>query len=276
MTALLGACSAELSGLMKLAGIRRRDLILVGNCGVSNDGVAAGAVARGVAAGAVARGELAGRRVLIARTGMGGERAAGAAGRILERFPVERAVSLGFAGALDQAAREGDVYVCPVWRSAGGGTELPLDIGWAEGALEDLESRGWVFHTGAGLSTDGFVGHREAKRRLRERHGADIVDMETYRLALEASRRGVPLLSVRVVSDAADRRPPDLDGLVRPEDCRLRWARTLARLAAHPQELPPLLSFAAAARRTAGVLTRFVADLVAALQPGGETGGETA
>ena len=50
-------------------------------------------------------------------------------------------------------------------------------------------------------SADKFVGRAEEKRRLHERFGAEICEMEAAGVVLTCSRAGVPCLLVKTVSD---------------------------------------------------------------------------
>jgi nucleoside phosphorylase len=61
-----------------------------------------------------------------------------------------------------------------------------------------------MIRRGGILTSDRLVGDPGEKRRLRERYGASIVDMETAALAAIAHSRGITLACVRAVSDAAE------------------------------------------------------------------------
>lgn len=50
-------------------------------------------------------------------------------------------------------------------------------------------------------SADKFIGTTEKKRSLHERFGADICEMEAAGIVLTCNRNGVPVLSIKTVSD---------------------------------------------------------------------------
>ncbi|RME93429.1 MAG: hypothetical protein D6766_08275, partial [Verrucomicrobia bacterium] len=73
--------------------------------------------------------------------------------------------------------------------------------------------------------------------------GADAVDMETAAIRSVCESRGVPCLTVRVISDGADEDLPlDFNRLMSP-DGRLRWGRLAWALAARPIRVLELLRF---------------------------------
>lgn len=53
-------------------------------------------------------------------------------------------------------------------------------------------------------SADAFVASAEKKKMLREEFGCDICEMELAGLTIACLRNGIPLLSIKVVSDRAD------------------------------------------------------------------------
>lgn len=54
------------------------------------------------------------------------------------------------------------------------------------------------------LTVDRLVATPDAKRRLREQTGADVVDMEAEPIRRLCKSRGIPFLAVKAVSDTAD------------------------------------------------------------------------
>jgi adenosylhomocysteine nucleosidase len=108
-------------------------------------------------------------------------------------------VSIGFAGALDPSFGRGDIV-------------LPSDVVDAEGRRysigvavpdEPNEAKGPRLRSGRLLTIDMIARTAVEKAALRERYGADVVDMETSAVAGVCSERGVRFLSIRVISDVA-------------------------------------------------------------------------
>jgi len=83
-----------------------------------------------------------------------------------------------------------------------------------------------------------------AKRALRQRSGAVIVDMESQVAAAAAEAAGLPFLAIRAVADPADRRLPEaaLAGLT--PDGRPRPLAVIARLLLRPWDIPAMSQLA--------------------------------
>lgn len=124
-------------------------------------------------------------------TGLGPPCAA-AVGSLPPSEDARRWVLAGLAGGLDPALEVGTVVVLAghslLGRSAG--RALP------------------PWKPGRGVTVDQAVLSVEGKAQLRQRTGAEVVDMETDLVAAEAERRGLSLLVVRSVSDTARDRVP--------------------------------------------------------------------
>ncbi len=94
------------------------------------------------------------------------------------------------------------------------------------------------------ISTDLPVETAAAKRALHAQTGAQAVDMETQAVARVCAERSVPLLAVRVISDAAETDlPVPFSEWFHLEKQRARPIRLLAYLARHPGRIPPFARF---------------------------------
>ena len=96
---------------------------------------------------------------------------------------------------------------------------------------------------------------------------ADAVDMESYPILAEASRRGIPAVAIRAISDTADHNLPlDFSRIIN-EDGKLEWLPALSQVASSPGSLPQLVRFgldsSRAARRLADFLDKYLRCLVA-------------
>lgn len=169
-------------------------------------------------------GLLRGRRVAWVVGGAGPAAAARAAGLLIDGHAPRRIVSAGFAGGLDPNLRRGDLAVAA--RS--------LRPGHAEHVLVPPALAGTTA-VGAIVTVERVVTTAAAKRAIRDACGAALVDMETHAVAGAASAAGLPCISVRVVSDAADDElPDDLAALVAPQSALRRAGAALAALGRRP------------------------------------------
>jgi adenosylhomocysteine nucleosidase len=110
---------------------------------------------------------------------------------VIKEWNVVEVISTGFCGALDPALRIGDIVVT----------------------------------TGEIWSEDRVAVRAEDKRRLREKTGARVVEMELAAVQAKALAWGIPCRAVRVVSDTAgEDLPLDLN-LYRDADGRFQLTR---------------------------------------------------
>lgn len=131
-------------------------------------------------------------RAIVVCAGMGAGRAALAAGEALSRGPVSVLISVGFAGALRDGVRAGQVL-------------RPSTV------IDAMTGERFTTEGGDGvLVTTGSVAGTGEKLRLRSSYAAEIVDMEAAGAARIAEARGVPFAAVKAVSDEHDFELPEM------------------------------------------------------------------
>ena len=136
------------------------------------------------------------------RGGVGVERAARACRLLIDGHRPRVVISAGFAGALAADLERGCV-VAPRVAARAGAEAIDL------APVESLAAGRRLTIT----TVDRIVSTVAEKQRLATETAADIVDMETWAVAREAIRAGVPCQCLRVVSDAAtDSLPPEMPG----------------------------------------------------------------
>lgn len=134
---------------------------------------------------------------LLALSGMGGERAAGAAGRLADQG-ADCLVSWGFAGALDPELAPGHLVI-PECVVTGEGASYPAEpeLRGRVLALAVRPASGLLF------CADRLVAGVPDKRTLATSSGAVAVDMESAAVARVARHRGLGFLAVRAIVDPA-------------------------------------------------------------------------
>jgi adenosylhomocysteine nucleosidase len=210
--------------------------------------------------------EIAGAQVTVVLTGAGPRPAAAAISLALQPTPgtMDFCISCGLAGALKPSYRIGQVLAAQEVRS---GDIEPADPGALLQSSEALYSFAAEcgatpvkrFHTAGRV-----IGKAVEKKHLGE--SADAVEMESFVILAEASRRGVPGIAVRAISDLADEELPfDMTGVFTEEG---RISMPLAQVAKHPQSIGAVMklgqSAKAAATELASFLDRYVEKLAAA------------
>ncbi len=161
--------------------------------------------------GFVAReGGLRGRRLVLFESGIGRAAAARATEALLCGHRPRWIISAGFAGGLDDRMKFGDLLLADrIVDCQGRGFEIDFKLG-QDGALVDPR-----LHVGSLLTVDHVIDDPAEKRALGAQHGVLAVDMESIAVAEVCREEKVRMLSVRVISDAIDRRlPADLGYLL--------------------------------------------------------------
>lgn len=165
-------------------------------------------VPRGAEADAVrAAAARAGSSPRIVETGIGPLAASRAVDEALRAAPCGTTLVTGLCGLLSPAFAVGETLVYSELRRDGGpalGLERSLGDAVAErvpGALTGIRA----------YASDRIVESPEEKHALALRTRAEAVDMESYALAERLQAGGVPVAVVRVGSDSAADRLPELD-----------------------------------------------------------------
>jgi len=172
---------------------------------------------------------LRGRRAILIANGPGPRLVNKAlASSVIPSWKVTEVISTGFCGALDPALRIGDIVIA------------------GEGEI-------W--------SEDRVAVRADEKRRLRERTGARVVEMEFAAVQAKAREWGVPCRAVRVVSDSAGEDLPLDFNRYRDADGRFQLTRiAMAGLIRPFTILPRLMQLDRNSRLATEKLGAFFAD----------------
>lgn len=198
------------------------------------------------------KGRLGTSHVLIVPGGMGPEKAADAARALMTRG-VSAVLCTGAAGALDPDLQVGDLILAEwVVEAKGEAGKSVCDPVWHTEAKRKAEQGGFRVTSGGVISVDEPASSPGEKDTLRKASGASAVDMESA--AVGGLVRGMPYLSVRVITDDAHTTLPDF---------RKGWkhpVRTLTHGAG-------FLTRAGSMRRALQTLQKFLAHLLADFAP---------
>jgi adenosylhomocysteine nucleosidase len=152
-------------------------------------------------------------------------------------------ISFGLAGGLDPTLRPGALIVPSAVIT--GGKRYASDPNLSRmlgGSTPHLM-----------LGADAIVASVEEKRRQRGQTGASAVDLESGAVARVAFMQNVPFAVLRAICDPAERALPPAALVALSTHGGIKPWRVLASIAAHPLQLPALLTLvadAAAARRS--------------------------
>jgi adenosylhomocysteine nucleosidase len=202
-----------------------------------------------------------GREVVVVEGGVGPAAAARATAEAIRFYQPRYVISAGFAGALvDELQRGQLLLVEEVVNPAGQAFQIVLKL-----ASPDASAR---WRVGRLVSVESVLRTPAERRAWAARSQAVACDMETFAVAHTCRQWGVPLLAVRVISDA-------VDDVLPPEIAHLLQQRTLAgRLGAAAGAVFRRLSAARdlwrlheEALKASDRLARFLGSVVAQLPP---------
>ena len=187
------------------------------------------------------RGTIDDRTVEVLHTGVGEKVCRQRVANFLRGQQFDLLISTGFAGALNEELQVGDLLLAKNFSTV------------------ELNNRRKSFSSlpihEVDLSTvSALIDSSEKRLEIARASGAAAVDMETEFIARACADYGIPLLSLRVISDTLDEpfpAPPNV--LFDIEQQRTRSLTLATFFLAHPNRLPRLVQFArriAKARKT--------------------------
>jgi nucleoside phosphorylase len=142
-------------------------------------------------------------------------------------------ISAGFAGGLDDELRVGDLFLAQNF------SDGPL-LAKARSALAQLPH-----HVGTMATADTIVDSPADRANVATQSGAAAIDMETESIRAACSALGVPMLSLRVISDTpASPLPAPPAVLFDVEQQRTRFAPLAVYLLKNPVAIGRLIGFA--------------------------------
>lgn len=160
-------------------------------------------------------------------TGMGAEAAAQILAKSLETQKPSLIIAAGFAGGLNPELKLGQMILDDAGQT-GYGLNLTGNQTWFRGKIHSVSE---------------VAVTPQAKAQLRESSHADAVDMESASIRLIAEQYGIPMLALRVISDAYDESLPlDFNQFMNPKR-GMRYGSLAYHILRHPGTIPKLIQF---------------------------------
>ena len=198
-------------------------------------------------------GNINGSEIVVCHTGVGPDSARRMIESLLSRHRPRCLISSGFAGALDPHLVCGDLVV-------GENFSDPVLLH----ACRSLAGDPCIY--GKLATEPRVVATVEAKAALARESGAVAVDMETQTIREICVRAGVPMLSLRAISDTARQPlPVPFEVWFDPAAQKPRTLPLLRHLATHPGAIGPFARFVRGVVIARGQLTRHLPRLVGAV-----------
>ena len=188
------------------------------------------------------RGKIGDRGIEVLHTGVGqkvcGERLA----KFLRDQQLDCLISAGFAGALDDELRVGELLLAKNFST--------VDMRETRSAVSSLPIRVADLLTVAAL-----IDSSEERERIARESGAAAVDMETEFIARACAAHGIPLLSLRVITDTPSQSFPAPPNVLFDIQQQRSHIAVLAKFfIVHPTRIPGLVQFARRIARARNVL----------------------
>lgn len=208
-------------------------------------------------------GDLESKTVVLLRAGVGPEKTTRRLAETKAIHDVQCVLSIGCAGALSPEIGVGSIVISEkIIDDTEDGQAYHPSPELITKARENCEILNIPFNLGATVSTSGVAASPEEKADLAAKYGVVAVDMETAKVAEWAHGLGIPMLSIRAVSDgAADSIPPEIGTIFGPNG-KLRPAKALSLFATKPGLMPELLRLKKKFDSSLGALEKIVMPLL--------------
>ena len=189
--------------------------------------------------------------VEVLHTGVGEKTCRQRMGKFLRDRQFNCLISAGFAGALTDRLHTGDLFLAENFST--------LDLSEIDKSFSNLP-----IHIGGLLTVPSMIDSGEERQKIAQTTGAAAIDMETEFIARACAEHGIPLLSLRAISDTpSERFPAPANVLFDIERQRIRAGTLAAFFLSHPNRI---LRFVAFAKRIAQTRENLAEAIVALLR----------
>lgn len=208
-------------------------------------------------------GKWAGQNIVLVRSGVGKQRAADSALQVIDRFQPKVLISTGYAGAVQPELNVGDLVIADsiVEEGDNGDNTFSPDPDWLKRACEVPCPEGTQKIIGGLLTVNAVIHDSAAKKQLGKSYDVQAVEMETSAIARVAVEKGLPLLSIRVISDSMDQELLDSSSFL-GSDGEISTLKAGWYVLTHPGSIKNALSLRTQTQIATRVLTSFVSDLL--------------
>src|SRR6266403_3585496 len=199
---------------------------------------------------ATIRGKIGDREVEVLHTGVGEKVCRQRLGKFLENQQFDFLISTGFAGALNDELQVGDLLLAKNCST--------VDLNEKRSSVSRLP-----IHMADLFTAPTLIDSSDERIEIARASGAAAVDMETEFIARACAAHGIPLLSLRVITDTPREpfpAPPKI--LFDIERQRTHLVKLARFLLAHPNKIPRLIEFARRIARARKILATALVEIV--------------
>ena len=196
------------------------------------------------------RGTIEDRAVEVLHTGVGEKVCRQRVAEFLQDQQFDLLISSGFAGALNDKLQIGDLLLAKNFSTV----EL-TEVGSSFSRLP--------IHEADLLTVRALIDSNDERNKIARTSGAAAVDMETEFIARACAEHGIPLLSLRVITDTPSEpfpAPPNV--LFDIEQQQTRFLTVATFFIARPNRVPQLIQFARRIARVRKILASALFDVM--------------
>jgi nucleoside phosphorylase len=198
----------------------------------------------------IVRGTTGHRAIEVIHTGVGESICRERIGKFLENQQFDLLISAGFAGSLHHELQVNDLFVAKNFST--------VDLKGAQSSLSNVS-----MHTANMLTVSALIDSRDEREKIARESGVSAVDMETEFIARACAEHGIPLLSVRIITDTpVEPFPAPPNVLFDIERQRTRVLELARFFFAHPNRVPSLIQFARRIARARKILASALVTIV--------------
>jgi nucleoside phosphorylase len=203
----------------------------------------------------IVRGKMHDRMIEVLHTGVGEKICQQRVGKFLQDQQFDLLISTGFAGALNDQLKVGDLLLAKNFST--------IELNEKRSSFSSLP-----IHQGKLLTVPALIDSSEKRHEVARTSGAAAVDMETEFVARACAEHGIPLLPLRVITDTPrEPFPAPTKVLFDIEQQRTRFLMLATFFLAHPNRVPRLIQFARRIARARKILATALVTVVRSIEP---------
>jgi adenosylhomocysteine nucleosidase len=196
------------------------------------------------------RGKIDDRAIEVLHTGVGERICRQRLGKFLQHQQFDCLISTGFAGGLNDQLQVGDLLLAENFST--------VDLSETRSSLSSVP-----IHIANLLTAPVLIDSSEERNKIAHTSGAAAVDMETEYIARACAEHGIPLLSLRVISDTPrEPFPVPTKVLFDIERQRTHMLKLAKYFLVHPNHVPRLIRFAKRIARARKILASALITLI--------------
>ena len=203
----------------------------------------------------IVRGKIDDQIIEVLHTGVGEKVCRERVAKFLQDQQFDLLISTGFAGALKEELQVADLLLAKNFST--------IDLNDKRSSFSSLP-----IHEGKLLTVSALIDSSDKRREVARTSSAIAVDMETEFVARACAEHGIPLLSLRAISDTLEKPfPAPTKVLFDIDQQRTRFAMLATYFLAHPHRVPRLIQFARRIACTRKVLATALVTVMRSIEP---------